>query len=68
MRKEIEVTVMEFYYQKRIRGDLRDFIKYVLVPEYRIDFYATFGYKPSKETEAYDIDSMPFEKIYTEEI
>lgn len=68
MRKEIEVIVMEFYYQRRIRGNLRDFVKYVLVPEYRKDFYMTFGYIPSKEPEAYDIDSMPLEQIYTEEI
>lgn len=68
MKKEIEVIVMEFHYKRRINGYLTDFVKYVLVPEYRKDFYTTFGYVPSKEQEAYDIDSMPLEKIYTEEI
>lgn len=68
MKRDIDVIVMEFHYQRRIHGYLTDFVKYVLVPEYRKDFYATFGYVPSKETEAYDIDNMPLEKIFTEEI
>ncbi len=46
MKKEIDVTVMEFHYQRRIHGYLTDFVKFVLVPEYREDFYAAFGYRP----------------------
>ena len=56
MKREIEVIVMEFHYKRRINGYLTDFVKYVLVPEYRKDFYTTFGYVPSKEQEAYAID------------
>ena len=68
MKREIDVIVMEFHYKRRINGYLTDFVKYVLVPEYRKDFYTTFGYVPSKEQEAYAIDDMPLEKIFTEEI
>lgn len=65
MKMEIDVTVMEFYYQIRDqRGRLHDLVKYVLVPCYRKDRYETFGYREVEQPEVYDIENMEIERIY----
>ena len=69
MKLEIDVTVMEFYYQRRDqRGRLHDYVKCVMLPRYRMEGYKTFGYHEAEQPEAYAIEDMEIERIYTEEI
>ena len=69
MKKEIDVTVMEYYYTRRDqRNRLHDYVQYVLVPVYRMDFYKTFGYQKADQPEVYCIEDMEMERIYKEEI
>ena len=69
MKMEIDVTVMEYYYQRRDqRGHLHDYVKCVLVPCYRKDRYETFGYQEAEQPEAYAIEEMEMERIYEDEI
>lgn len=65
--RNIEVTVMEYYYKERnAAGRLCSYVKYVLVPVYRKDKYETFGYKETQCIDQYAIDNMTLEEIYTE--
>lgn len=69
MKKEIDVTVMEYYFSRRDRrNNLHDYVQFVLVPRYRMEQYKTFGYIEAEQPEVYDITEMELERIYKEEI